>query len=96
MKLSNLRVEFREKILELADECGIISVKVFGSTVRGDATENSDVDFLISAKKTASLLDIGRFKWKVEELLHRKVDIAFEGRLHCSIAGQVMKEAQPL
>jgi predicted nucleotidyltransferase len=96
MNLSNLRLEFREGILKLATECGVVSVKVFGSTVRGDATEDSDVDFLISAKKTASLLDISRFKWKVEELLHKKVDIIFEGHVHHSIADQVMKEAQPL
>jgi predicted nucleotidyltransferase len=71
-------------------------VKVFGSTVRGDATENSDVDFLISAMETASFLDISRFKWKVEELLHKKVDIVFEGHAHHTIADQVMKESQPL
>lgn len=80
--------------MELADECGVVSVKVFGSTVRGDATDNSDIDFLISAKKTTSLMDIGRFKWKVEELLNKKVDIVFEGRLHHTIADQIMKEAQ--
>ncbi|MDR3155740.1 MAG: nucleotidyltransferase domain-containing protein [Holosporaceae bacterium] len=96
MKLSNLRTDFRDRILDFASECGVVSVKVFGSTVRGDATDKSDIDLLISAKKTASLLDIGRFKWKVEELLHRKVDIVFEGHVHRSIADQIMKEAQPL
>ncbi|MDR0942321.1 MAG: nucleotidyltransferase domain-containing protein [Holosporales bacterium] len=94
--ISELRSKFRDKILDIADECGVNSVKVFGSTARGDATEESDVDFLISAKKTATLLDIGRFKWKTEELLHKKVDVAFEGRIHRSITDRVMKEAQLL
>ncbi|MDR1208417.1 MAG: nucleotidyltransferase domain-containing protein [Holosporales bacterium] len=96
MNLPNLRTEFREGILKLANECGVVSVKVFGSTVCGDATEDSDIDFLISAKETASLLDIGRFKWKVEELLHKKVDIVFEKHVHHSIADKVIKEAEPL
>jgi predicted nucleotidyltransferase len=96
MTITELRSKFRDKILRIADECGIDAVKVFGSTVRGEAVEQSDVDFLISVRKTASLLDIGRFKWKTEELLHKKVDIAFEGRVHRSIADSVMKEAQPL
>jgi predicted nucleotidyltransferase len=94
--MSELKSKFRDQILLIASECDIKSVKIFGSTVRGDTTEKSDVDFLISAKETASLLDVGRFKWKVEELLHKKVDIAFEGYVHHSIADRVMKEAQPL
>jgi predicted nucleotidyltransferase len=94
--ISDLRNKFRDKILLIASECGIESVKVFGSTVRGDATEESDVDFLISAGEKTSLLEIGRFKWRTEELLCKKVDIAFEGRVHRSIADHVMKEALPL
>jgi MoaA/NifB/PqqE/SkfB family radical SAM enzyme len=43
MLLPSLRTKFRDKILKLADECGITSVKVFGFTVRGNATEKSDV-----------------------------------------------------
>jgi predicted nucleotidyltransferase len=73
MTLSDLKNKFRDKILRIASECGIDEVKVFGSTVRGDATEESDVDLLVSAKETTSLLDIGRFKWKTEELLQKKV-----------------------
>ncbi|GHU16026.1 nucleotidyltransferase [Alphaproteobacteria bacterium] len=96
MFIIELRKKFRDTILHLADECGIDHVKVFGSTVRGEDTDESDVDFLISVRKSTSLLDIGRFKWKTEELLHRKVDIAFEGRLHHSIADNIMREAQPL
>ena len=96
MKLSELRNKFREKILLIADECHINTIKVFGSTVRGDANENSDIDFLISLKKNASLLDVGRFKWKTEELLRKKIDVVFENQLHHSIASQVRNEAKPL
>jgi predicted nucleotidyltransferase len=96
MLLSDLKTEFRDRILGVANECKIDEVRVFGSTVRGDATEESDVDLLISTKETASLLDIGRFKWKIEELLQKKVDIAFKGRVHHSIADSVAKEAQLL
>ena len=96
MRLSELKNKFRDKILLIAEECNIETIKVFGSTIRENAKEESDIDFLISVKKTASLLDVGCFKWKIEELLHKKVDIAFEGRIHQSIANHVMKEAKPL
>lgn len=96
MQLSELRKKFKDKIFVIADECHVATIKVFGSTVRGDAREDSDIDLLISLKENAGLLDIGRFKWKLEELLNRRVDVAFENRIHRSIASQVIKEARPL
>lgn len=51
MNILELRNRFRDKILQVARECHISSVKIFGSTIHGDATEKSDVDFLISLKK---------------------------------------------
>ena len=96
MQLSELRDKFRDKIFVIADECHIATIKVFGSTVRGDAREDSDVDLLISLKRNAGLLDVGRFKWKLEELLNRKVDVAFESHIHHAIAPQIMKEARSL
>ncbi len=96
MQLSELRTKFRDKIFVIADECHIATIKVFGSTVRGDAREDSDIDLLISLKKNAGLLDVGRFKWKLEELLNKRVDVAFENHIHRSIMQQVFKEAQPL
>ena len=96
MRLTELRAKFRSNILTIAAECNISTIKIFGSTVRGEAEENSDIDFLISLKKNASLLDVGRFKWKIEELLNRKVDVAFENCIHTSIKNQVTKEAQVL
>lgn len=96
MDLKTLITNYRSKILALAKECHIRTVKIFGSVVRGEAKEDSDVDFLITVSENASLLDVGRFKWKTEEILHKKVDIAFENKLHRSIANKVLKEAQVL
>ncbi|GHT91086.1 nucleotidyltransferase [Alphaproteobacteria bacterium] len=94
--ITELRSKFRDKILRIADKCGISCVKVFGSTARGDATDDSDVDFLISIRDNASLLGIGRFQYETEELLQKKVDVAFEGYVHKRIASRVMQEAQLL
>lgn len=95
MDVAELRL-FRDQIMQTAQDCGVVSVKIFGSTIRGDATEDSDIDFLISIRKDTSLLDIGRFKWKTEELLNKRIDIAFENKLHDSISERILGEAQPL
>ena len=95
MLLSELRTRFRDKILAIAKECHIESVKVFGSTVRGEARDDSDIDLLISIKG-ATLLDVGRFQWKVQELVKKRVDVVFERGLRYAIADRVMREALPL
>jgi predicted nucleotidyltransferase len=93
MNIKELRDKYRDKILEAARECGISSVKVFGSAARNEATDKSDIDFLISTDKGVDLLSIGQFHYEMEDLLQTKVDIAFEGHVHPCIADRVMKEA---
>ncbi|MCA9909182.1 MAG: nucleotidyltransferase domain-containing protein, partial [Anaerolineae bacterium] len=39
--------EKREAVLRLAEYYGARNVRVFGSVARGDATHDSDVDFLV-------------------------------------------------
>jgi len=51
-------------------------VRVFGSVVRGEANQNSDIDFLIDydIEKTTSWFPVGLIH-ELEDLLGRKVDI---------------------
>lgn len=47
MSIEELLKEKREEILNVAAQHGARNVRVFGSVARGEATENSDVDFLL-------------------------------------------------
>jgi uncharacterized protein len=44
--LADLRAH-RDDILRAAAQYGAYNVRVFGSVARGDATEGSDIDFLV-------------------------------------------------
>jgi len=65
------------QILAIAQKHGAYNVRVFGSVARGEATEESDIDFLVD-------YDLGKITpWfpaglliDLERLLNRKVDIA--------------------
>ena len=48
MSLKDLIQEKREEILEIAANHGAFNVRLFGSVARGEETENSDIDFLVS------------------------------------------------
>jgi predicted nucleotidyltransferase len=88
--------EHREKILELAARHGASNIRVFGSLARGEGTEGSDLDLLVTLEDTRSLLDLVALKQDIEDLLHRPVDVVTEPALSPYIRGRVLAEAVPL
>ncbi len=87
----------RDNILRLAEKHGAYNVRVFGSVARGEATETSDVDFLVEwdYKRMSSWGGMG-LHFELEELLGREVDIVTEKTLHQRIKQHVLDEAIPL
>ena len=86
----------RDEILRIARAHGARNVRVFGSAARGDADEDSDVDFLVEFEPGTSLLQHGAMIAELEELLGRGVDVAPEKTLHERLRERVMREAVPL
>ena len=86
----------REEILRIASKHGARNVRVFGSAARGDAGEDSDVDFLVEFEPGTSLLQHGAMIAELEELLGRGVDVAPEKTLHERLRERVLREAVPL
>ena len=93
---SRLIERHREKILELAASHGATEVRVFGSLARGEGTERSDLDLLVTLEEKRSLLDLIGLKQDIEELLHRSVDVVTEPALSPYIRDRVLAEATPL
>jgi uncharacterized protein len=71
-------------------------VKIFGSTVRGDRGENSDVDFLVELEPDRSLMDLGGLLMDLQEFLDCRVDPAEPEGLHWHVRDRILKEALPL
>ena len=86
----------RNEILVLAAKHGAKTIRIFGSVARGDAKENSDVDFLVELDQGRSLLDHAALWRELEELLGRKVDVVEPEGLHWYIRDRVLREAVPL
>jgi len=64
-------------IVLLCNKYSINELSIFGSSVRGDFTENSDVDILVSFNKDSkiTLFDIMDLENEFSQLLKREVDI---------------------
>ncbi len=86
----------RGEILHLAAKHGARNVRVFGSVARGDATETSDVDFLVDMEPGRSLFDMGGLLMDLRELLGREVDLVTENGLYWLLRRRILKEARPL
>ena len=69
--------EIRSKIMPLLVKYRIPAMYLFGSYARGDATENSDIDFLIDTTGTelTSLLRLGALYCDLEEEFQKPIDL---------------------
>lgn len=86
----------RDEILAVAEKYGASNVRLFGSVGRGDADENSDVDFLVDLAPDRTLFDLGGLITELCERLERDVDVVTEQGLRERIRERVLREARPL
>ena len=86
----------REEIIAVAKRHGASELRLFGSIARGDATENSDVDFVVCFESGRSLFDQGGLLMDLRELLGMSVDVVSEGALTGRFGELVRREAVPL
>lgn len=83
----------RSKIREIALRHRVSRVSVFGSAIRGDDTEGSDLDLLVEPTPATTLLDIGAIRHELKALLGMKVDVLTPNALPASFREQVLREA---
>jgi hypothetical protein len=86
----------RADLLALAHRRGVTSVRVFGSMSRGDGSDDSDVDLLVTLSPGTSGLALGGLLLDAQELLGRRVDIVTEASLHPALRERVVASAVPL
>jgi len=96
MSLNELLQSNREGILRIAARYGAYNVRIFGSVARGEADEQSDIDFLVNMEPGRSLFDLGGLLADLEDLLGCNVDVVTEDGLRDRIRNRVLKEAVAL
>ena len=93
MGIDDLLKAKRQDILRIAAKHGVRSIRVFGSVARGEADEQSDVDFLVEMEPGRSLFDMGGLLMDLRELLGRNVDVVSVRGLKPRIREQILREA---
>jgi predicted nucleotidyltransferase len=74
---------------------GVASAYVFGSTVRGEAREDSDLDVFIDVvpDRKFSLIDLIGIRRYLEAELGTSVDLTTRGSLHPKLRDSIEREA---
>jgi predicted nucleotidyltransferase len=86
----------REKALEILQRNGIKRAAFFGSIVRGEMTDESDIDILIEFEGRKSLLDLAGLKLDLEDALERRVDLLTYRSLHPLLKDRILAEQVPI
>lgn len=84
--------QIKNKILPILKQAGVKKSSLFGSYVRGEAKEDSDIDILIEPPKKMSLFDLAGLKLDLEEVLGKEVDIITYNSIHPLLKGYILKD----
>ncbi len=82
--------------MQIARRHGATNIRVFGSVARGEADNNSDIDFLVDLEHGRSLLDLGGLLMDLQKLLGQSVDVVTEKGLRPRIRERVLREARAI
>ena len=76
LQKNGILLDFND-VIRLCKKYYIIELSIFGSSIRDDFTQNSDVDILVSFEQNSkiTLFDIMELEKEFSQLLKREVDI---------------------
>lgn len=77
---------------ELKRKYGVSKIGVFGSYVKNQQDETSDVDILVEFENAIDLLTFVNLKDYLSDLLHIKVDLVMKKGLKPEIGKRILKE----
>jgi hypothetical protein len=75
---------------------GASRVRIFGAVARGDATESSDIDFLVDLDDDRGLFDLGGLLVDLQELLGHDVDVITDAGLRERVSTRILKDSVEL
>ena len=77
-------------------QCKVKSIALFGSYVRNEQKENSDIDFLVELDKGVTLFDMVRLEDNLSEIMKKKVNVVSRRGLSKYIGPYILKEAETI
>lgn len=80
----------------LKEKYNVKNIEIFGSYVRSQQTEKSDLDLLITFSKPYNLWEFIDVKEFLTKRLHMKVDLVPKDSIKPMLKDQILQEATPI
>lgn len=96
MKPSDALASNRVAIRRVVESHRARNARVFGSVLRGQDTEGSDLDILVDPTPETTLFDIGAIRHELGRLLGVPVDVLTPNALPDHFRAKVLAEARPV
>lgn len=84
--------QFKKTLIGVLKRHDVKKAALFGSVVRGEATEESDIDLLVEFEGRKSLLDLAGLQLELQEALRKKVDVLTYKSLHPLLKERILGE----
>jgi predicted nucleotidyltransferase len=90
--IQDIEAKLKENKDLLNERFNVTEIGIFGSFVRGEQKENSDLDILVEFEGRVSLFEIVRLERFLSELLGEKVDLVLKNSLKPRIGKHILRE----
>jgi hypothetical protein len=94
--IDTYKQQLHKMLPELKEEYKVASLAVFGSYVRGEQTNSSDLDILVEFSETPGLLEFIELENYLSDTLGIKVDLVHKKALKPNIGKNILNEATPV
>jgi len=93
MVAEELLIRLRELKPQIKERYRAKRIELFGSNIRGEQSDSSDIDILVDFDDEADLLDLIGLAIFLEEELQRKVDVVPKRALREELRDSILREA---
>lgn len=88
--------QIKNTAIPILKQEGVLKAALFGSYVRGEEKEDSDIDMLVEVPKGTGLFSFVDLQHKLQAALGKKVDLVTYRSIHPLLRDRILKEQIPL
>ncbi|MDY1592138.1 MAG: nucleotidyltransferase family protein [Methanofastidiosum sp.] len=96
MKEKATKDKIKETVVPILKRHNVKRASLFGSIVRDDYTEGSDIDILVELQEDTSLLDFIDIKLEIEDATNKKVDLVEYDMIKPALRKYILSEQEAI
>lgn len=90
--LAGIRAALERELPVLRQRFKVKQIGIFGSFIRGEQKETSDLDILVEFEGSVSFFEFLRLERYLSHLLQKKVDLVMKSALKPTIGREILRE----